>query len=186
MTSRGSAAHNGHDRRSGAIDLSAVFGAAAAALSRPRIRARRPRPAREPDPVETEILEDDVPETTTSRDAPADPTPRRRFGVVKVRDRQHVGLLLLAAATKGPANGYELTALVRERSDGLFVLSLRTVIHELHRLVNNRLMQVTGGEGARRYSLTPLGERVLATRRREWEAFSRGLDSVLDAGPAQR
>ena len=180
MTSR--AAHNGHDRRSGTVDLSAVFGSAAAALSRRRIRTRRPRRAREPDPVEPEIMEDDVP-GTTSRDAPAaaGPTPRQRFGVVKVRDRQHVDLLLLAAATKGPANGYELIDLVRERSDGLFVLSLRTVIHELHRLANNRLMQVTGNLGARRYSLTPLGERVLATRRREWEAFSHGLDSVLDA-----
>jgi DNA-binding PadR family transcriptional regulator len=135
-----------------------------------------------PEPVEPEIMEDDVPDTT-GRDAQAAPAaaPRRRFGVVKVRDRQHVSLLLLAAATDGPANGYELIDLVRERSGGLFVLSLRTVIHELHRLVNNRLMQVTGNVGVRRYSLTPLGERVLATRRREWEAFSHGLDSVLDA-----
>ena len=187
MTSRGSPAHNGHDRRSGAVDLSAVFGAAAAALARPRIRRRRPRPTPVPEPVEPEIMEGDVPDTM-GRDVPAVPgaAPRRRFGVVKVRDRQHVSLLLLAAATDGPANGYELIDLVRERSDGVFVLSLRTVIHEVHRLVNNRLMRVTGHEGARRYSLTPLGERVLATRRREWEAFSRGLDSVLDAGPAQR
>ena len=55
------------------------------------------------------------------------------------------------------------------------------VFHELHRLANNRLMQVTGNGRARRYSLTPLGERVLTTRRREWEAFSHGLNGVLDA-----
>jgi DNA-binding PadR family transcriptional regulator len=55
------------------------------------------------------------------------------------------------------------------------------VIRELHRLTNNRLMQVTGDEPVRRYGLTALGGRVLATRRREWEAFSYGLDRVLDA-----
>jgi DNA-binding PadR family transcriptional regulator len=184
MTSRGSAAHDGHDHRPGAVDLSAIFGAPAAALSRRRIRRRRPRRVREPDP---EIMEDDVPDTK-SRRAPARvsrlpdaPAPRRRFGVVKVRDRQHVDLILLAAATKGPATGHELIDLVRERSDGLFELSLRIVIHELHRLANNRLMQVTGNGRVRRYSLTPLGERALATRRREWEAFSHGLNRVLEA-----
>jgi hypothetical protein len=35
--------------------------------------------------------------------------------------------------------------------------------------------------GTRRYLLTPLGRRVFAARRREWEAFSRGLDDVLQA-----
>jgi DNA-binding PadR family transcriptional regulator len=195
MTRWGSAADDGHHRRSVAVDLSSVFGAAAAALPR-NIRGRRPRQSREPDPVESEIMEDDVPDTTRRHRSAAGPAraaepgqvarpagappPRRRFGVVKVRDRQHVDLLLLAAATQGPANGYELIDLVRERSDGLFVLSLRIVVHELRRLSNNRLMQVTGNERVRRYSLTPLGERVLATRRREWEAFSHGLNRVLD------
>jgi DNA-binding PadR family transcriptional regulator len=100
---------------------------------------------------------------------------------VKVRDRQHVDMLLLAAATTGPANGRELIALVRERSGGLFQLSVSTVYRELHRLANNRLMQPTWNGRARRYLLTPLGERVLATRRREWEAFSHGFDRVLEA-----
>jgi DNA-binding PadR family transcriptional regulator len=106
---------------------------------------------------------------------------------MQIRDRRHVDLLLLAAATDGPASGRELVDLVRERSDGAFALSLRIVIHQLHRLTNNRLMQATEGAGARRYLLTPLGERVLAARRREWEAFSRGLDRMLGAaGDADR
>lgn len=199
MTSEGSAADNDHDHGLAAADLSSIFGAPAAALSRRRIRTRRPRQAREPDPAEPEIMENDVPDAKSRRapgtagaprarepgrasQLPGAPAPRQRFGVVKVRDRQHVGLLLLAAAREVPGNGYELIDLVRERSDGLFVLSLRIVIHELHRLANNRLMQVTGRGRLRRYSLTPLGQRVLATRRREWEAFSDGLNKVLDAG----
>jgi DNA-binding PadR family transcriptional regulator len=109
------------------------------------------------------------------------PARRRRFGVVKVRDRQHVDMLLLAAATNGPANGHELIDLVRERSEGLFMLPVGIVYYHLHRLTNNRLMEVTGHRGPRRYLLTPLGKRVLATRRREWEAFSYGFNRVLEA-----
>jgi DNA-binding PadR family transcriptional regulator len=172
MTSRRSAARDGHIR--GPADLSAVFGFPAAAFARRRLGTRRRR-VREPDPVDPEIVEDDVPGPTID----AAPMVRRRFGVVPVRDRQHVDLLLLAAAAEGAATGYELVDLVRERSGGLFVLPVRTVIRELHRLVRNRLMQAAGTEGVRRYSLTPLGERVLAARQREWEAFSRGLDGVL-------
>jgi DNA-binding PadR family transcriptional regulator len=107
-------------------------------------------------------------------------TPRRRFHGVKVRDRQHVDMLLLAAATTGPANGRELIDLVRERSGGLIQLPVNTVYRELHRLANNRLMRTTSSGSARRYLLTPLGERVLATRRREWETFSHGFDRVLE------
>jgi len=98
---------------------------------------------------------------------------------VKVRDRQHVDLLLLAAAAEGPANGHEMIDLVRERSDGRFELPLGVVVRALHRLARNRLVRAVGD--GHRYRSTPLGERVLATRRREWEAFSHGLDRVLDA-----
>jgi DNA-binding PadR family transcriptional regulator len=143
------------------------------------------------DAVEPRTVEDDV-QDPRSRRAPAArltrrpgrsprgsdaPAGRRRFGVVKVRDRQHVDMLLLAAATNGPANGYELIDLVRERSEGLFMLPVGLVYYHLHRLTNNRLMD----RSARRYLLTPLGKRVLATRRREWEAFSYGFNRVLEA-----
>ena len=135
-------------------------------------------------------MEDDV-QDPRSRRAPAarfarrprpvprgsDAAARRRFGGVKVRDRQHVDRLLLAAATNGPASGYELIDLVRERSEGILMLPVRIVYYHLHRLTNNRLMD----RSARRYLLTPLGKRVLATRRREWEAFSYGFNRVLEA-----
>lgn len=206
-----SGAGDGHDRRSAAVDLSSVFGVAAAASVRRRFRPRRRKQVREVQEqpadadelaqvesvrVQPEIMEDDVPvprsRPVQARPAPVGgqtpavhpseaPAPRRRSGV-KVRDRQHVDLLLLAAAAEGPANGHELIDIVRERSDGVFTLSLPVVIHQLHRLANNRLLQVTGDRGAgRRYLLTPLGERVLATRRRQWEAFSQGLTTVLDS-----
>jgi DNA-binding PadR family transcriptional regulator len=214
MTSRNSAARDGHNQGATALDLSSVFGAAAAS-SLPRFLPRRTTDARAPeeptsdadepaavksDAREPETMEDHV-QDPRSRRAPAAarpprtavPTPvvprrsdapvprRRRFRVVTVRDRQHVDVLLLAAATRGPANGPELIDLVRKGSGGLFMLSVGTVYHELHRLTDNRLMQVRWSGGARRYLLTPLGRRVLATRRREWEAFSHGFDRVLEA-----
>jgi DNA-binding PadR family transcriptional regulator len=191
MTASGSAAHDGHDHRPAAADLFSIFGAPAAAL------ARRPRRVRRPDPVEPElvdddvveddVVEDDVPDRTGRRAPVADArppgarVPRRRPGVVEVRDRRYVDLLLLAAATHGPASGHELIDLVRGLSDEIFALSPRVVVRELHRLTNDRLMRVTGNGRVRRYALTPLGERVLATRRREWEALSQGIDGVLDA-----
>jgi len=224
MTSAGPATGGGHGRGGVPADLSSVFGAPAAALSRRRLRPRRRR-AREPgqrapavgertavapEPAgpespedhvtEGDVTEDDVDDVVDAKDrrqpavgqvSPAKPrpparradagAPRRRSGVVQVRDRGHVDLLLLAAASTGPAYGPEFVELVRERSDGRFVLPLRTVMHQLHRLTRNRLMLTAGNGGARRYSLTPLGERVLASRRREWAAFSHGLDGVLDA-----
>lgn len=158
----------------------------------------------EPDPVEeTEPVEDDpqdsrsprppsaarharsariaAPTRTVTRRRAKAPAPGRHFGVVRVRDRRNVDLLLLAVAGTGPANGREFIELVRERSDGVFILSERAVYHELHRLKNDRLIRITWSGGARRYLLTTLGERVLTTRRRRWEAFSHGFDKVLEA-----
>ena len=151
------------------------------------------------DSARPEPLEDDVQDSTSrapsaARTAePAAPGPsdapgdsdiaasRRRLRTVRVRDRQHIGMLLLAVAAKGPARGREIIELVRESSDGVFVLSQSTVFRELHRLRDDQLLRVTWSGGVHRYSLTPLGRRILATRRREWEAFSDGLDRVLEA-----
>jgi DNA-binding PadR family transcriptional regulator len=202
MTSNSWAARDGHNKNAAALDLSSVFGTAAASSLRPLVprhtRKVRERETTTSDVDEPETRENDVPDTGTRRASAAarptrttvstpvaprrsdPPAPGRRVRAVKVRDRQHIDMLLLAAATKGPANGRELIDIVRERSDGLFMLSVRTVYYELHRLTNNRLMEVGWTDGARRYVLTPLGERVLATRRREWEAFSRGFDKVLE------
>jgi DNA-binding PadR family transcriptional regulator len=177
MTSRSPTAGDGHKRMAEVVDLSSVFGAAAVSSLR-RLRPRRTREAREPDELTAETVEDDVQDPRNRR---SPDVPRRRFGAVQVRDRHDVDLLLLAAATNGPANGHELIDLVRERSDGLFTLSVRTVYYRLHWLTNNRLMQVAGNRSGRRYLLTPLGKRVLATRRREWEVFSHGLSRVLEA-----
>jgi DNA-binding PadR family transcriptional regulator len=101
---------------------------------------------------------------------------------VPVRHREDMAVLLLAAAGHSPGNAAHLIDVVRRLSGGIFSLPEHSVYHALHRLRNNRLMRVSWADGTRRYLLTPLGERVLDTRRREWVAFSEGFDRVLDAG----
>jgi DNA-binding PadR family transcriptional regulator len=68
---------------------------------------------------------------------------------------------------------------VRECSDGVFVLPSAVVYRELHTLEKERLIAVRRDSRERRYTLTDLGERILATRRREWEAFSHGVARLL-------
>jgi DNA-binding PadR family transcriptional regulator len=137
-------------------------------------------------------MEDDVRKSTTTRaraetnaqrarrDAPA-ATPRPRLRVVQVRHRDDLAVLLLAAAGHSPGNAPHLIDVVRRLSGGVFRLSEHTVYHALHRLKDNRLVWISWEDGSRRYMLTPLGERVLDTRRREWAAFSYGFDKVLNA-----
>ncbi|MBW0105683.1 PadR family transcriptional regulator [Pseudonocardia sp. KRD291] len=111
-------------------------------------------------------------------------TSRRRAPALRIRDRKDVDLLLLAVAREGAANGREFIDLVLERSGGAFVLSERSVYHQLHRLRNDRLIRDTGRAGAGRFVLTPLGERILSSRVRDRRAFSRGLERVLADPPA--
>jgi DNA-binding PadR family transcriptional regulator len=72
--------------------------------------------------------------------------------------------------------------LLRERSDGVFRPSLQGTYHRLHRLKNDRLIAL--GPARRNYRLTPLGERILEARRREWAAFRHGFDKVLGSPDA--
>ncbi|MCE3553684.1 PadR family transcriptional regulator [Pseudonocardia sp. RS11V-5] len=123
--------------------------------------------------------------TTTSRGRSGSPAPQRadaarrtrRYGEVRLRDTRQLDLLILAIAEERPENGRVVHDLLRERSDGVFRPSLQTTYRRLHRLKNDRL--ITLGPDRRHYSLTPLGRRILTSRRREWAAFIHGLDRVL-------
>ena len=105
--------------------------------------------------------------------------PSRRFRPVQVRDRRFIQTFLLAAAKTAPT-GQMVIDFVRERSDGVFDLSAGVVYRELHALQKERLISVRRDDRERRYTLTNLGERVLAMRRREWEVFSHGLARLLE------
>ncbi|WP_345377753.1 PadR family transcriptional regulator [Pseudonocardia yuanmonensis] len=104
-------------------------------------------------------------------------TPRPRYGEVRLRDARQLDLLILAVVEDRPENGRVVHRMLRERSDGVFQPSLQGTYHRLHRLKNDRL--ITLGPARRNYRLTPLGERILASRRREWAAFAHGVDRVV-------
>ncbi|MCW0213338.1 MAG: PadR family transcriptional regulator [Pseudonocardia sp.] len=190
-------------RRTG--DLSSTFGAAAAGL--PPARRRRPDPAedesrsgdqdaptsrsrtgpartgtgaprrarpperRRTDPVEKNRAGKD----RAGKDRPA--PSRRRAGPLRIRDPHQLDLLLLAVIERRPGNGDAVHGLLRDLSHGAFDPSAQGLYRRLHKLRSNRL--ITRDAPDRRYTLTPLGNRILAAWRREWAAFSSGVDDVL-------
>lgn len=171
--------------------LSSAFGTSAAGSLRGLLSPRRTA-VRSVDPVDTDAsprpaaTQDETPEETIVEQPRKRPARRPQRPAMKVRDRKDVDLLLLAVAREGAASGREFLDQVHERSGGAFDLSERSVYHQLHRLRNDRLIRDTGRGEARRFVLTSLGERVLATRVRDRDAFVRGLDRVLDRDASSR
>ena len=95
----------------------------------------------------------------------------------------HVDLLLLAVLAKGPAHGYRIVELLRQRSDGVFDLAEGTVYPALYRLERQGVVTSswTSSEGRRRrvYRLTRRGAKQLAARRRAWKDFAGAMKEVL-------
>ena len=80
----------------------------------------------------------------------------------------HLDLLLLAVLEKGPAHGYVIIDMLRERSGGIFDLPEGTVYPALHRLEEDGLLSSqwseNGGRRRRIYQLTSEGQLALITR----------------------
>jgi DNA-binding PadR family transcriptional regulator len=97
--------------------------------------------------------------------------------------RGHLDGLVLAVLGSGPAHGYALIELLRERSDGFFEFPEGSVYPALHRLERSGLVESGWSqvEGRRRrvYALTPKGRRSMAERRLEWKSFSAAVDAVF-------
>jgi PadR family transcriptional regulator PadR len=105
------------------------------------------------------------------------------------RLKGNLDLLLLSVLARGPAHGYAVIAALREHSDGTFDLPEGTVYPALHRLerseqLSSRWLRAGEDEGGRRrkvYALTAAGVTALATERRQWRRFTRGMGAVLSA-----
>jgi PadR family transcriptional regulator PadR len=91
--------------------------------------------------------------------------------------------LVLAIVADQPLHGYAVIEELKRRSGGAFDLPEGTVYPVLHRLEADGLLASawSTGEGRRRrvYRLTRRGRGALATRRSEWEQFSRAVAGVL-------
>ncbi len=93
-------------------------------------------------------------------------------------------MLILDVVSRGPTYGYQIAQTVLAQSRGYFDLKEGSLYPALHRMERAKLLSsywVDTDEGRRRkfYKLTPAGKKVLDERRREWEQFSRSVDSVL-------
>ncbi len=103
---------------------------------------------------------------------------------IKLRDRGHLHLVLLAGLRDGPVSGSELARELARRSGGRLEMSSRTVYHELHHLVRNGL---AASHGAGRYSLTGSGARSLRHRESRWDDYVAAIEGVrTPEGPADR
>jgi DNA-binding PadR family transcriptional regulator len=97
--------------------------------------------------------------------------------------RAHLDLLLLAVIRDEPGNVAAIMLELRERSGGRFAPPSRLVYAALHHLERNRLVQRSYAD-PRRYQLTDSGRRSLATKRRVWESFVKGVHGVLQGATA--
>jgi DNA-binding PadR family transcriptional regulator len=98
--------------------------------------------------------------------------------MVRVFIQAHLDLLLLAVIGGKPGDGEAVMHELREKSGGRFTPSPQSVYSALHRLERNRLIQRPGVE-RRRYVLTASGRRSLNTKRKEWESFAKGVQTLL-------
>ncbi|MEA2660576.1 MAG: hypothetical protein QOH08_148 [Chloroflexota bacterium] len=170
------------DRRNGAAptDLSSTFGGAAASSLR-GLLVRRTQRVPVADGTDARAYEPPAEKPGNGHTEMTHP-PRRSHRVVRVRDREHIDLLLLAATSAGPATGRQLLARIAGAGAETFMLPTGSAHRELHRLARERLVQADRQGGVLHYSLTSLGLRVLRTRRRAREAYSRRLDLLLRDG----
>ena len=95
----------------------------------------------------------------------------------------HLDLLLLAVLEKGPAHGYVIIDMLRERSGGTFDLPEGTIYPALHRLEEDGLLSSqwseNGGRRRRIYQMTSRGRLALATRQQEWNRFARAVNLTV-------
>lgn len=98
-------------------------------------------------------------------------------------------MLILDVISRAPTYGYQIAQTVMAQSKGYFDLKEGSLYPALHRLERGKLLSsywVDADEGRRRkfYKLTPAGKKALEERRREWQDFSRSVDSVLGSSRA--
>ncbi len=92
--------------------------------------------------------------------------------------------LLLALLHGESMYGYQIVKEVNLRSSGYFAFKEGTLYPALHRLERARLIEgrwedTPNGVRRRYYFITERGEQELSDRQREWQRFSRAMNSVM-------
>ena len=92
--------------------------------------------------------------------------------------------LLLALLELEPMYGYRIVKEVEQRSSGYFAFKEGTLYPALHRLaranlVESRWQDTPNSVRRRYYHITAKGRQALADRLKEWQRFSRAMNSVM-------
>ena len=103
--------------------------------------------------------------------------------------RGSLELLVLSALEGGRRHGYEIGKELERRSKGQLEFKASTLYSILYRMedrgwIKGRWVEKKGERRRCYYLLTPLGEEVLVSQRKEWEAFSAMMNRVLGLTPA--
>ena len=92
-------------------------------------------------------------------------------------------LLLMGVLRRGPAHGYAIISVLRERSGGEFDVAEGTIYPALHRLERAGLVsstvEVAGGRNRRTYALTGTGTKEFVAQRRQWRGYVASMQAVL-------
>ena len=96
----------------------------------------------------------------------------------------NVVLLILAAVSRDQAHGYAIAQAIAESSEGYFDMKEGTLYAHLHELERDGLLTSTwdtaSGRPRRYYKITEKGLKKLAAQRKEWNAFSTGMNRALN------
>jgi PadR family transcriptional regulator PadR len=92
-------------------------------------------------------------------------------------------LLILALLEEQERHGYQINALISERSEGAIKFHVTSLYPTLYRLeskglIEGRWVEKPGTRRRRFYRLTPGGRGVLARQRSTWLAFSKALTRI--------
>ncbi len=106
-------------------------------------------------------------------------------GMIGEALKGHLDLLLLAVLENGPAHGYAVIEMLRNRSGGAFDLPEGTIYPALHRLEEAGLLSShwseEGGRRRRIYQITQKGKQTLARHQQEWRQFAQAVNATIGA-----
>ena len=93
-------------------------------------------------------------------------------------------LLILKTLSWGPMHGYSVARLIRERSDGAFLIEEGALYPALHRLERQGWIESDWGlsennRKAKFYRLTAKGKRQLTVETSKWEKLARAIAGIL-------
>ena len=96
-------------------------------------------------------------------------------------------LMILSLLEGGDMYGYQMIEELARRSNDTFQMKEGTLYPILHTLEKEKCLssyrqESASGRERKYYRITPKGKELLADKRAEWEAFRKGVNSVLAGG----